>query len=186
MLYSGFIGLGKKARMKAVFLQIVAAFGIGLAIVTSGQAIAEPGVQQVSQFSGKPVPRFESLRYSAVHGRQGPSLDHPILWRYEREGLPMLIVRETHGWRRVRDKDGDEVWMQARMLSADPKVVLTAETVMRRKPDADAAGQAKIGPGVIADLQSCDRAYCKIKVDGLSGWVPSASVWGVETESAGL
>ncbi|MEM9377179.1 MAG: SH3 domain-containing protein, partial [Pseudomonadota bacterium] len=56
---------------------------------------------KISRFSGKPLPRFESLRYSAVHGRQGPNLDHPIVWRYERAGLPVLVVRETHGWRRI-------------------------------------------------------------------------------------
>jgi len=147
---------------------------------------AEPAAIQVSQFSGKPVPRFESLRYVAVHGRQGPSLDHPILWRYERQGLPMLIVRETHGWRRVRDKDGDEVWVQARMLSADRKVVIIQDTVLHKNPDTASAGRASLKPGVIAKLENCQATWCNIKVERRSGWVKKTALWGVETATGGV
>ena len=48
---------------------------------------------KISRFSGKPLPRFESLRYSAVHGRQGPNLDHQILWRYELKRGPEDAAR---------------------------------------------------------------------------------------------
>ena len=111
--------MGEKAGMTALFARILLCLTlvVGLGVFAS-EARQQAETIKISRFSGKPLPRFESLRYSAVHGRQGPNLDHPILWRYEREGLPMLVVRETHGWRRVRDPDGDEVWMQARMLSA--------------------------------------------------------------------
>lgn len=153
-------------------------------ILPTGQA--EPAAIQVSQFSGKPVPRFESLRYVAVHGRQGPSLDHPIIWRYERQGLPMLIVRETHGWRRVRDKDGDEVWIQARMLSADRKVVILQDITLYKKPDTASPGRAALKPGVIAELESCQINWCNIKVERRSGWVKRTALWGVETATGGV
>ncbi|MEM9937662.1 MAG: SH3 domain-containing protein [Pseudomonadota bacterium] len=172
--------------MKAILSPVLAILALAFVPLGNHQAVAEQEAQRVSQFSGKPVPRFESLRYSAVHGRQGPSLDHPILWRYERTGLPMLVVRETHGWRRVRDPDGDEVWMQARMLSPDPTAVLMGEAVMRRKPDVDAAGVAQLKPGVIVELEACEGAYCQVKADRLSGWIERGKLWGVETDSAGL
>jgi len=104
----------------------IAVFGVSVGLISgapdstlSAQEIVEPQPQRVSQFSGKPVPRFETLRYSEVNGRVGPSLEHPIRWRYEREGLPVLIVKESQDWRRVQDPDGEEVWMHARMLRAD-------------------------------------------------------------------
>ena len=53
--------------------------GVGMMTVEARQS-AE--TVKISRFSGKALPRFESLRYSAVHGRQGPTLDHEILWRY--------------------------------------------------------------------------------------------------------
>lgn len=165
-------------------LTVVAALFICSGLVLGAQADPEP--VRISQFSGKPVPRFESLRYTAVHGRQGPSLDHPILWRYEKEGLPMLIVRETNGWRRVRDKDGDEVWMQARMLSVDRKVVAIDETILYRKPGTDAVKRATLKPGVIADLELCDGMWCRVRIGRETGWIEKTSLWGVETATGGL
>lgn len=173
--------------MTAVFSRILISFALCVAVGSiAAQTHAEPETVLISQFSGKPVPRFESLRYTAVHGRQGPSLDHPILWRYEREGLPMLIVRETNGWRRVRDKDGDEVWMQARMLSADSKVVTTRETVLYRKPEAASDKRAMLKAGVIAELNECQGLWCSVKIDRQSGWVEKTALWGVETMAGGL
>ena len=157
--------------------------GLGAFTVDARQS-AE--IVKISRFSGKPLPRFESLRYSAVHGRQGPNLDHPILWRYEREGLPMLIVRETHGWRRVRDPDGDEVWMQARMLSETRTVIVTQEIELKRDPNADSRSKAHIKSGVIAELSGCADGWCEIEIGRKSGWLPRTSLWGTETGTGKL
>ena len=190
--YPRFMPLAENGDMTALFLRTFAYIAIfatfsggGFAAYADVEPIAANTVQ-VSQFSGKPVPRFESLRYTAVHGRQGPSLDHPILWRYEKEGLPMLIVRETHGWRRVRDRDGDEVWMQARMLRPDRKVVTIEPIIMFDKPDDRANPSASLQKGVIADLQNCAGEWCEVKIERRKGWVAKASLWGVETETGGL
>ncbi len=173
--------------MKAIFPRLLALCALGFAscsTLASMQADPEPVL--VSQFSGKPVPRFESLRYSAVHGRQGPSLDHPILWRYERAGLPMLIIRETHGWRRVRDKDGDEVWVQARMLSSNQKAVITQDIILYKKPDEHSTARAQLKAGLIVDLDNCEALWCRVKAGRQAGWVQKTGLWGVETSTGGL
>jgi SH3-like domain-containing protein len=141
---------------------------------------------QVSQFSGEPVPRFVSLRFSAVHGRQGPSLDHDILWRYEAEGMPMLILRETHGWRRVRDKDGDEVWIQARMLSERRTAVTIQDTPLQRKPNADARAKALIKVGVVLELDACTNGWCAVKAGKRDGWIEELHLWGTRTSTDGV
>ncbi|MHA7857394.1 MAG: SH3 domain-containing protein [Henriciella sp.] len=141
---------------------------------------------KISRFSGKPLPRFESLRYSAVHGRQGPNLDHQILWRYEREGLPMLVVRETHGWRRVRDPDGDEVWMQARMLSSERTALVVSEVELKRAPEQVARSKARLKPGVIAELIACEDGWCEVKIARNGGFVPESVLWGTEIETGKL
>ncbi|WP_158586536.1 SH3 domain-containing protein [Henriciella mobilis] len=149
-------------------------------------AVAEPEPVRISQFSGKPVPRFESLRYSAVHGRRGPSKDHEIVWRYERQGMPVLVVKETRDWRQIRDADGDETWVQARMLNDRRNVVLLTKAIMRRKPNELSRGMASIQKGVIAELEQCEDGWCRIKADGFKGWVEQASLWGIETHTDGL
>lgn len=177
----------KIAYMTALFHRLLLSFALFGALHALGlQAQEQAETIKISRFSGKPLPRFESLRYSAVHGRQGPNLDHPILWRYEREGLPMLVVRETHGWRRVRDPDGDEVWMQARMLADKRNVLVTREAELKRKPDTGAASKARLKPGVIAELGKCAEGWCAVEIGRQSGWLPETALWGTEVATGKL
>ena len=173
--------------MTALFARslVCAAFFFGVGAVTV-DARQSADTVKISRFSGKPLPRFESLRYSAVHGRQGPNLDHQILWRYEREGLPMLVVRETHGWRRVRDPDGDEVWMQARMLSSERTALVTSEVELKREPEDAARSKARLKPGVIAELIACEGGWCEVKIARNSGYLPESVLWGTEIETGKL
>lgn len=187
LFYGRFISIGKKAGMTALFARFLLCFvllgGMTLGAVEARQT---GKVVKISRFSGKPLPRFESLRYSAVHGRQGPNLDHQILWRYEREGLPMLIVRETHNWRRVRDPDGDEVWVQARMLSETRTALVTRDVELKRDPSADSRSKARLKSGVIAELSVCEAGWCKVKVGRETGWLTQSELWGSEVATHNL
>ncbi len=140
----------------------------------------------ISQFSGKPVPRFVSLRYAAANGRLGPSLDYPIVWRYERQGLPVLILKESQDWRRVRDPDGDEVWIHNRMLAPRKTVMVRAESLLRKSPEADSAAIAILQPGVVGTLDRCGQGWCRIEASDRQGWVVRTQLWGSDPAETGL
>lgn len=141
---------------------------------------------RISAFSGKPVPRFESLKYPAVHGRTGPSLDYPIAWRYERQGLPVLVVKESREWLMVRDPSGDEVWMHERTLGGQPSVMVYGDDLvdLKAQPKADGRVVARIEPGAIANLIDCEGAFCQIYLERRKGWAPRANLWGAPGGSA--
>ena len=98
----------------------------------------------------------------------------------------MLVVRETHGWRRVRDPDGDEVWMQARMLSAERTALITSEVELKQKPDASARSKARLKQGVIAELGTCTSGWCEVEIGRKSGYLPETVLWGTEIETGKL
>ncbi len=133
--------------------------------------------------SGLPVPRFVSLKFDEVNGRTGPSLDHPIRWRYQREGLPVQVVAESEGWRKVRDPDGDEVWMHARTLSARRTAIVAPYAVgprpVRRRPERAGAVIAQADPGVVFALGRCLDGWCRVEGPRVSGWMRSTDLWGV-------
>ena len=63
--------------------------------------------------SGLPIPRWVSLKGDA-NLRYGPTTDANIIYRYQHKGYPMEILRETDGWRYVKDpQDGVEGWMRS-------------------------------------------------------------------------
>lgn len=141
---------------------------------------------RVSSFSGKPVPRFESLKYPSVHGRKGPGFDYQIAWKYERQGLPVVVLKESRDWRMVRDPSGDEVWMHKRTLNGRPGVLVygTDLVPLKAHPKADARVVARIEPGVVANLIDCDGAFCEVYVDRRKGWAPRAQLWGAPGTSS--
>lgn len=136
--------------------------------------------------SGFPVPRFVSLKVSVAYGREGPSQDHQIVWRYVREGLPLRITAEAPGWRRVEDPGGEVTWMHHSLLSGRRTVFIPEETELRIRPDHDANIEAIAEAGAILDLERCADGWCRLEAQGHHGWVQADAVWGLMPSDLGL
>jgi len=132
----------------------------------------------ISRFSKKPVPRFETLRWAEVNGRTGPSLSSPIAWQYNRKGLPVMVVKESGEWYRVRDPAGDEVWIHKRMLAEGSTAMVTRTVILASSTARNAEGVAELGKGVLVEVNSCDSTLCEVEAAGYRGWMPRSSLWG--------
>ncbi len=142
--------------------------------------------QEADTPSGYPVPRFVSLKVSVAHGRSGPSREHPIVWRYVREGLPLRVTAEAPGWRRVEDPDGEVTWMHHSLLSGRRTVYMREDTDLRIRPDIEANIEAVAEAGSILDLERCADGWCRVEAQGHHGWVQAARVWGIMPADLGL
>lgn len=147
----------------------------GLGYGPSAHGDPEP---RMSQFSGKLVPRFDSLRYSTVNGRAGPSLDYPIEWTYERAGLPVLILKESPDWRWVRDPEGTEVWIHARILSGKPAAMMRNEATLKMAAAAQAEPIAILQAGAIVSVTALTEGWARVDAGGYSGWIAAEDIWG--------
>ena len=74
--------------------------------------------------SGLPLPRFVAVSEKQANMRRGPGEDYPLLYQYRRQGLPLEVVAEYGQWRQVRDHEGSEGWMHARLLRASRHVII--------------------------------------------------------------
>lgn len=134
--------------------------------------------------SGFRVPRYVSLKYGEVNGRSGPSTAHPVVWRYSRRGLPLIVVAETETWRKVRDQSGDESWMHRRTLDGKHMVIALTDVMLRSKPRETASAKAVAAKDSLLALLECAESgsesdWCKVKADtGHQGYVRAASLWG--------
>lgn len=146
----------------------------------------EANVTRISQFSGKPVPRFEVLKYNAVNGRKGPSSDHPVEWKYAMKGLPVLIIKESPNWRRVIDPAGAEVWMHARTMEEGHNVLIRQDVMLKARPDGTSEDTAFFGKNVLANLLDCSGTWCLVTAKGEKGWAPKHLLWGADATEAGL
>lgn len=126
------------------------------------------------------VPYWASLRSDQVNMRVGPSEDYEISWVYRRTGLPVKVIRLREGWRLVRDPDGVQGWILARLLNpARTALVIGKGLAALRESGSDGAKLLwNAEPGVIGKLGECEAGWCEFDVQGRKGFVQQARVWG--------
>ena len=131
----------------------------------------------------KTPPYWASIVPTQARIRTGPGRNFPAVWQYQRAGLPVKVVATFPSWRKIRDPDGAEGWMQSNMLSEDRTgMVQGSVREMRAKPDAGAAVVWRAEPGVVGRLRRCEAGWCDFDVKGRRGWIPASALWGVAPE----
>lgn len=128
-----------------------------------------------------PLPRFVSLKSNDVYVRAGPGKQYPILWRFQKEGLPVEITLEYGNWRRIRDIEGQEGWVFHALLSGNRTAIIQAKNGADLKRSAKESAKiiAHLEKGVLVSVKSCAGLYCELEVSGYRGWAERKMLWGV-------
>jgi SH3-like domain-containing protein len=150
----------------------------------AAQDASTTGVGSVTRL---PLPRFVSLKPSDTPMREGPSKEHRIKWVFKREGLPVEVIAEHEQWRRIRDSESTDGWVYHGRLSNRRTVIVRAvkgtkdsgEQRLFKDENENAGVVAKVQPGVIANVERCTRDWCKVAIEGYSGFIRKDAVWGV-------
>jgi SH3-like domain-containing protein len=174
-----------KILRKSMIAKLLPTLVLTLAM-TAGATLAQ--AQSTNRgASGLPLPRFVSLKAAKVNMRVGPGIDYAISWRYTRSGMPMEVIQEYDNWRKVRDAEGAEGWINQALLSGERTAIAAPwmrnrgeEVYVEMYGDREARGRlvAKLAPGVVLRVNGCDGNWCESTVDGASGWVSQQEIWG--------
>lgn len=132
--------------------------------------------------SGLPVPRYVTLKFGSVNARAGPGDDYRALWVYQVRGLPVQVIAESSEWRRICDPERGVAWVHMRTTDGRRNVMRAAAPALPVKsaPRDDSRTIALLQPRALAALQRCEAGWCRVKADGVTGWVPAAAVWGAD------
>jgi len=173
-------------RILSLLLPLAAAIGVCLALQSAALAQSAPGkVIERKGASGLPLPRFVSLKSDRVNVRKGPSTDHAVQWVFSRAGLPVEVIAESDNWRQVRDADGSEGWVFHSLLSGRRTALVMPwskedqQIAIYRRRSSSSGSVARVEPGVLGILLSCDGNWCDFSVNGYSGWIEQERLWGV-------
>ena len=132
--------------------------------------------------SNLPLPRFASLRSEEVNMRTGPGTRYPIEWVYKRRDLPVQVTREFDVWRLVEDQEGVKGWVnQAVLAPRRSGVVVGGEQDLRAGASDTATPVARLKPGVIVRLRSCEAnsEWCQASVGDYRGYIRRTALWGM-------
>lgn len=126
-------------------------------------------------------PRFGSLRSDEVNVRKGPGLNFPIQWVFRRRNLPVVITAEVDNWRRIRDYEGEEGWVERSLISTRKTVLVQGDGMQELFEEADDGSDlmAQVEPGVTARIVSCQPdGWCMLDTDIGRGWMKTDALWG--------
>ncbi len=133
----------------------------------------------VSATTGLAIPRYASMGASQVNMRAGPDERYPIIWVYKREFLPVEITKEFGAWRKVRDMDGIEGWVNGNLLSDQRTGVVLGQTrLLYSSNDSTSRPLYRIEKGVVAKIIVCDEGWCQLNADGKTGFILRDQIWG--------
>ena len=167
---------------RAVLCLCLAVLPVAWSAALAEDAAGEPAGRKVERpgRTGLPLPRFVSLRAAEVNLRTGPGVRYPIDWVYHRRGLPVEVIDEFETWRRIRDHEGTTGWMHQSMLDGRRSILVKGQArLLRRRPQLDAPAVALLEPGVIARLEGCEGAWCRVTVERHAGWLRRGEVFGI-------
>lgn len=148
--------------------------------------------------SGLPLPRFVTIRSGTINVRVGPGTKYDIAWTYKVAGVPVEIIQEFDIWRKIRDVDGSEGWVQQNMLSGNRAGFVAPEgnvdkVALRSGASVEAGIVAWLPAGFRVSLQSCEADWCRASAVNhpvgqptttFTGYIAQSDIWGVyRTES---
>ena len=140
--------------------------------------IATPALSQ------KAPPYWGSIDEPEARLRTGPSTEYPTMWIYQRERLPVKILKRYQAWRKIEDIDGAQGWMHARLLSGTQTAIVTGDQgqihALRSKPKPDGKVIWRVEVGVVGVVTQCANGWCLFDVTGRQGYIEQESIWGDE------
>ena len=163
------------------------AVAAGTAATPAPAAPPPPPKPSIGSATGLPLPRFAALGSNQVNLRIGPDLRYKIEWTYQRKDLPVQIVEEHENWRRIRDPEGTEGWVQRPLLTSRRSFLVKGEErALRRRAEDGADAVARLKPGVIGSIRKCEAEspWCEAKVGDYRGWIKRSEIWGVAGDEA--
>tara|TARA_B110000014_G_scaffold219267_1_gene174711 strand:- start:581 stop:1087 length:507 start_codon:yes stop_codon:yes gene_type:complete len=152
-------------------------------ILKSWPVVAENEVNKVTDDS---LLRYVSIKSSEANLRKGPSKDYPILIKYTKKNVPLLVIDEInlYGdlWRKVIDYNNNEGWIWRNLLSNKRYGIIKKNTDtlyanIFLKPNKKIVGE--IGYGNIVKINECKNNWCNIKISNYKGWIKKDNLWGV-------
>ncbi|TSE26727.1 hypothetical protein Tsedi_00435 [Tepidimonas sediminis] len=128
---------------------------------------------------GAAAQELVSVRGAVANLRAGPGTASEVLWQL-RAGYPLQVLQRDGDWLRVRDFEGDEGWIAARLTGPQRHHVVRVRTLnLRAGPGTDHPVVAVARYGDV--LPTLRRAGDWVQLRGPGGqpvWAAAEHLWG--------
>jgi SH3-like domain-containing protein len=118
--------------------------------------------------------------------RQRPDKTSTVLWELN-NGFPIEIIRKQGDWVNIKDFENDSGWVHKSRIDSKPHVIVKANRSeeqsinVRSAPRTNSSIIGNAFYGVVFTVIEKKDGWVKVRHDtGLTGWVKSDLLWGVQ------
>tara|TARA_B100001115_G_C15485601_1_gene229341 strand:- start:35 stop:505 length:471 start_codon:yes stop_codon:yes gene_type:complete len=123
--------------------------------------------------------KIMSTKYNEVNVRNGPGLNHLVIYKIFKKGYPLKIISNFENWSKISDVDGIEGWISNSQLTSKKYVIITSNYEFLYKfPNTKSKKIAKVMKNFVLENKKCNLDWCFVKEKEIEGWVRKNGIWG--------
>ena len=123
---------------------------------------------------------FFSTKFNEVNVRNGPGLNHLLIYKILVKGYPLKVISEFDNWKKVRDFSGRVGWISKSQLSSERYVItIIPDQYLYKFPKIDSKKIALVKKESLLKIIREHEGWLLLESDGVKGWITKNAVWGL-------
>ena len=115
-----------------------------------------------------------------MYKRQGPGLNHLLLYKILVKGYPLKEISEFDNWKKVQDFSGRVGWISKSQLSSQQYVItIVPDRYLYKFPKNNSKKIATVKKESLLKVIKENEGWLLAESDGVKGWITKNAVWGL-------
>ena len=124
---------------------------------------------------------FFSTKFDEVNVRNGPGLNHLLLYKILVQGYPLKELSEFDNWKKVQDFSGKVGWISKSQLSSERYVItIEPDQYLYKFPANNSKKIAIVKKESILKLVKENDSWLFLESNGIRGWITKKATWGLK------
>ena len=123
---------------------------------------------------------FFSTKFNEVNVRNGPGLNHLLLYKILVKGYPLKEISEFDNWKKVQDFSGIVGWISKSQLSSQKYVItIVPDQYLYKFPTNNSKKIATVKKESLLKVIKETEEWLFLESEGVKGWITKNTVWGL-------
>jgi len=124
---------------------------------------------------------FFSTKFNEVNVRNGPGLNHLLIYKIFVKGYPLRELAEFDNWKKIQDFSGRVGWISKSQLSSQRyAITIVPDQYLYKFPTNNSKKIAFVEKESILKIIKENEGWLLLESDGVRGWINKKSVWGLQ------
>ena len=122
---------------------------------------------------------FFSTKFNEVNVRNGPGLNHLLIYKILVKGYPLKELSEFDNWKKIQDFSGRIGWVSKSQLSRQRYVIsVMPDQYLYKFPTYSSKKIAFVKNESVLKIIKENEDWLLLEADDVKGWLTKKSVWG--------